>query len=502
MYEQIIPSIAKTISGIFISLSILFGATPAPAQAPIIPEPQIIEHTNTILEKPIYLGTNISSIADFRTSLNAGIDNSTTTMTLVSFYSGSDSLVVGETYGFKIGGREYVLGTAAENNKITGMTRGLSRKTATTTFSSYKQAWGRGTSVEITDAPLILDLGNKLTGKAGIDTPIRYDSSVATTSIDDNNANLVNYELLTYTAFNGAAVINASQTQKGLVEIATQLETASSTPTGSTGATLVIPASNATSTYNSATASLRAVVTDNTGKIDDDFIPTTIGNAHTFTGALTTNTITSTGLTNIASTSIYATTTSGTWTKPANLRYLIVEVCSGGGGGGGVTSNSSYASGGGGAGVCASKIIPATSVGSTEVVTIGSFGAGGSGANNGATGGTTSFGSHISATGGEGGRYDTGNLYGGLGGIPTGSDINLVGMSGFSGQFASNNAMSGFGGSCKYGSGGRSQRADSAGESGLGFCSGGSGASGDTSSPSASGGNGTPGIIIFTYVFY
>ncbi len=75
---------------------------------------------------------------------------------------------------------------------------------------------------------------------------------------------------------------DATTAVKGIVEIATDVETASSTPTGSTGATLVIPASNATSTYNSATAPLKVVVTDNSGKIDGNFLDTT--ESYNFTG--------------------------------------------------------------------------------------------------------------------------------------------------------------------------------------------------------------------------
>lgn len=63
----------------------------------------------------------------------------------------------------------------------------------------------------------------------------------------------------------------STETNAGIVEIATQTEIASSTQ-NSDISRLVIPASAATSTYNSATAALRVVVTQNDGTIDSDFL--------------------------------------------------------------------------------------------------------------------------------------------------------------------------------------------------------------------------------------
>lgn len=59
-------------------------------------------------------------------------------------------------------------------------------------------------------------------------------------------------------------------------------------------------------------------------------------------------------------------------------------------------------------------------VGSIEVELVG----GGSG---GSTGGTTSFGSHLSATGGTYGANISSNWFGGLGGVGSGGDVNING---------------------------------------------------------------------------
>lgn len=471
-----------------------------------VPEVKEIETRVVYEEAPKLGGTFLTPDvkALFTTSLASKITSSATSMTLVSATDKDGNTLASSTYGFIIDEgtsvEEFVLADCT-GTTCTNMTRGISVSTATTSVASLQFEHRRGASVKITTAPSLIFAINVLKGKQNLESPIRYASSVATTTIDDDNRNLVNYELLAYTAFNGAGVIDASATQKGVVELATQTETASSTANGSVGV-LVIPASNATSTYNSATAAKRVVVTDDTGKIDDDFIPTTIANAHTFTDTVTLGTTIATGNSNIASTSIYATTTTGTWTKPSNLRYMIVEVVGGGGGGGGGDDN---VGGGGGGGGYAKKVILASTVGSTETVTIGAGGAGGtSGGSDGATGGTSSFGSYISATGGSGGSNNSNG--GGAGGIGSSGDINIQGGGGGGGDSVNNTGNSGVtggnGGSSMLGGGGRSVTQTAPGVAGGQYGGGGGGAASQKGGTSETGGAGAAGVVIFTYVFY
>ena len=104
-------------------------------------------------------------------------------------------------------------------------------------------------------------------------------------------------------------------------------------------------------------------------------------------------------------------TSSGTWTKRADVHKIHVIVVGGGGGGVGHCES-------GGAGGYAEKLIDvsALAVGATISVTIGN-GGGGVGYNGtGGNGETTSFGSYVSASGGYGANRNWGHT-GGHGGI-------------------------------------------------------------------------------------
>lgn len=81
-----------------------------------------------------------------------------------------------------------------------------------------------------------------------------------------------------------AGAPNASQSVKGLVQIATAAQTASSTNTGSTGAILAIPASIATDTPNTTNKS-DVLMSDLTGHLKQGWLDLT--QAFTFSGGLT-----------------------------------------------------------------------------------------------------------------------------------------------------------------------------------------------------------------------
>jgi len=178
--------------------------------------------------------------------------------------------------------------------------------------------------------------------------------------------------------------------------------------------------------------------------------------------------------------SVQVFTSSGTWTKPAGITSVMVELC-GGGGQGGTADGTDNGSAGGGGGGYARELLDVTSY-SSQTVTIG---AGGSG-----NGGTTSFGSLLSATGGTGG--DIGKN-GGHGGVGSGGDLNSTGNGGGSSDQANSTAQ-GHGGGSYFGGGAQADTNGHNPVNGTSFGGGGSGASSDTDA----GGLGFAGVVIVT----
>jgi hypothetical protein len=115
-------------------------------------------------------------------------------------------------------------------------------------------------------------------------------------------------------------------------------------------------------------------------------------------------------------------TTSGTWTQTGKTDLKRIRVTAYGGGGGGANNGSGGAgnSGSGGAGGIGLVTLEASSVTTNVTVTIGAAG----GINN--SGGTTSFGTYISATGGSPGSGNSG----GAGGTATGTGVFILGGQG------------------------------------------------------------------------
>lgn len=191
-----------------------------------------------------------------------------------------------------------------------------------------------------------------------------------------------------------------------------------------------------------------------------------------------------------------------TWTKPAGLKYVVVEVQAGGGGGGGTTTID-HACGGGGGGGFARKVITVGTLGATETVTTGAGGtAGAATGGTGGTGGTSSFGAHVTASGGVGGTDATYGV-GGAGGAGASGDFNTEGGDGGGGNGGESTldvVNSGMGGSSHFGGGARNVGAEAgtvAGVDGNVYGGGGSGAANGTG-VDAAGGAGAAGIVIVT----
>ena len=201
-------------------------------------------------------------------------------------------------------------------------------------------------------------------------------------------------------------------------------------------------------------------------------------------------------------------TSSGTYTPNPKAKRIIVEVQGGGGGGAGTNSPSvmSSASGSGASGAYAKGVFDNPT---TQTVTIGSGGTGGvdNPAGNGNAGGKSSFGSLITAVGGNGGQAmtaDTGVLSASIAGtVPdiqfTGANIfgRGCGMPGLSVRLSAGVSYSGNGGDSQMGAGGLGSRGHSRGGNGTGPGAGGAGANVNGGvSGSYTGGNGAAGIVI------
>lgn len=182
-------------------------------------------------------------------------------------------------------------------------------------------------------------------------------------------------------------------------------------------------------------------------------------------------------------------TASGTWTKPSGLKYVEVELV-GGGASGAAGPNTSTGEGGAGgaAGGYSRKRIDASALGATETVTVGA-----GGAPSGNVGGTTSFGTHLQATGGGGS--------GSNGGIGSGGDFNTTGGPGHWGT--SNAGSGGDGGDSLLGAGGKGSTFYTVAPSdGQGYGGGGGGRAARNGTNGNPGGSGKAGIVIVQEFYF
>jgi hypothetical protein len=180
---------------------------------------------------------------------------------------------------------------------------------------------------------------------------------------------------------------------------------------------------------------------------------------------------TSTTATN-ATHGVKAFTSTGTFVVPAGITTVWVTICGGGGGGGGAVGGS-----GGGADAKIAQPVTGLTPGEEIAITIGAKGKGGvSGGASATAGGTSSFGSFVSASGGGKGNNASGS--GGAAGGPGGAKGNT-----------STAAMGANGGGSMFGAGG-------IGGTGAGGDAGGYGAGGAGGASASNGGDGSPGFVL------
>lgn len=201
---------------------------------------------------------------------------------------------------------------------------------------------------------------------------------------------------------------------------------------------------------------------------------------------------------------VQAFTGNGTWTKPTDLLWAVVEVQGGGGGGGGTTTtpaaNGSVGAGGGGGGY-ARKAFLAAALSATEAVVVGAAGAAGAASNAVAGNGGNSTFHGVQGDGGVGGSGQgavsaSGTSVGGAGGSASGGDVNVAGDGGEHGRITTG-LIAGYaaGGSSFLGPGGRHPAATAfAGVQG----GGGGGSALSASQTGVVGGAGGAGLVLVT----
>lgn len=141
-------------------------------------------HSQVDNRVPNQLGAVIpTAIALFETSLASSITNSATTMTLVSATTKDGTLLATSTYGFIIdegtASEEFVTATCGGTN-CTGMVRGISVVSGTSSVAALAMGHRRGASVKITNAPLELVMAHILNGQESIPNRLYYDSNPCT----------------------------------------------------------------------------------------------------------------------------------------------------------------------------------------------------------------------------------------------------------------------------------------------------------------------------------
>ena len=496
----------------------------------------------------------------FETSLAAPISSTATTIPLSSIIvRGGEELANYNCFTIDEGSSqaEFVCGTiSTSTTSLINAARGVSAKDGFTENAALQFSHRRGASVKVTDFPIIQLLRSQNNGDEAFENVLKYASGVVPSGANELadvgyvlsvvTGGTVSFDGLTVGATAGETVsagqvvyFKTSDQQWYLVDSDTSatytgvllgmaqgagvddgaisggvlLNGVDANLTGLTaGSEYYISSIAGQATTTVGTVSL-GVAKSTTELIFDRLFNTpsftgnnTFSGNNTFTGtnsfsATTTFTGPTVGF-GTASVTVFTTTGTSTFTKNANTKFVTIEVQGAGGGGYGADFDDTVGLGGSGsAGGYCKKTILATSLSSTETVTVGAAGTGGTSAStptSGTAGGSSSFGSHCTANGGSAGNIKPVIV---SGGTATGGDINITGGSSYGNNLQN---ASGFsqGGDSQLGKGGSSiantGASATAYKAPVGYGSGGYGGVEYGSGFVTGGGAGAPGIVIVT----
>jgi len=221
--------------------------------------------------------------AVFETSLQSGIASNATSMTLTTnSIRGGGSLSGFNCFTVDQGSTnaETICGTVS-GTSVTSMSRGISQSNGTTTVSALQFSHRRGASVKITDFPIIQRLKAQNAGEDTFENLLSYATSTSACTGVDNLCDKAYIDAIV-----NAGAATSTEVNGGIVELATQLEMASSTDLGA-DTPLVLQAKYATSSPSGVVSALYAIILDNAGKIAQSALNLT--EAFTWTGLHTFN---------------------------------------------------------------------------------------------------------------------------------------------------------------------------------------------------------------------
>lgn len=301
---SILHSIGAFLSGIALAIGSVFTpaaptttvwATPDQVYSVQMDVAHLQDTVDKLIAKGDALGASLaipSVVALFETTLASAISSAATSMTLTSATDKTGTALASSTYAFIIdensSSEEMVLADCT-GTACVRITRGINPITGTSTTASLQKAHRRGASVKITDGPQLMILSRIINGNGTVPNTLHYASTLSGISADTTAIPDVNY--VNSVAIAGAS--NGSETTKGIIQLATALQAASSTSLGSTGAALVQASIYATDTpqrgcavgYTATAGAGCSVIASLSGKIKQVWIDLT--EAFTFTGAIT-----------------------------------------------------------------------------------------------------------------------------------------------------------------------------------------------------------------------